>query len=33
MIDGIKSAIADGTEDKDALLSTLSRVQDIIVNR
>ena len=33
LIDGIKSAIADGTEDKDALLSTLSRVQDIIVNR
>ena len=33
LIEGIKKAIANGSEDKDALFSTLSRVQDIIVNR
>jgi predicted DNA-binding protein YlxM (UPF0122 family) len=33
LIESIKEAIASGTEDKDALFSTLSKVQDIIVNR
>ena len=33
LIEGIKKAIAEGITDKDALCSTLSRVQDIIVNR
>ena len=33
LIEGIKSAIAGGNLDKDELCSTLSKVQDIIVNR
>ena len=33
LIEGIKSAIAGDKIDKEALITTLSRVQDIIVNR
>ena len=33
LIESIKSAIAGGNLDKDELCSTLSKVQDIIVNR
>ena len=33
LIEGVKAALSDGNADKDALISTLSRVQEIIVNR
>ena len=33
LIEGIKTALSDSNADKDALLRTLSRIQQIIVNR
>ena len=33
LIEGIKTALSYGNADKDALLRTLSRIQQIIVNR